>query len=371
MCKENEKEVLIERGKDTLEKELRKRKIPNSEFYLDKKFAVCLIDEAQTIKNYYTLLSSKIKNIKAQTKIALTGTPLENSILDLWNIFDFILPAYLGNLEDFLKRYHNLENLDELKCLIEPFILRRTKKDVIKDLPDKIEKNIYLDLSDTTKALYLKTLNNAKKELNAHSSKFEILALLVRLRQICIDPHLIYDNYPEESVKMLKLLEIVKSYLRENHKILIFSSFKTVIDNVGNLFKENNITFYKITGTVKSNERSKMVSSFNNDNTNCFLITLKAGGVGLNLTSADIVIHLDIWWNPQVEKQATDRAHRLGQKKVVTVLRLITKGTIEENILKLQEQKSILSKELINSTLDNKLFSLSKEDIKNLLMTNF
>ena len=343
----------------------------DNEYYLDKKFAVCLIDEAQTIKNYYTLLSSKIKNIKAQTKIALTGTPLENSILDLWNIFDFILPGYLGNLEDFLKRYHNLENLDELKCLIEPFILRRTKKDVIKDLPDKIEKNIYLDLSDTTKALYLKTLNNAKKELNAHSSKFEILALLVRLRQICIDPHLIYDNYPEESVKMLKLLEIVKSYLRENHKILIFSSFKTVIDNVGNLFKENNITFYKITGTVKSNERSKMVSSFNNDNTNCFLITLKAGGVGLNLTSADIVIHLDIWWNPQVEKQATDRAHRLGQKKVVTVLRLITKGTIEENILKLQEQKSILSKELINSTLDNKLFSLSKEDIKNLLMTNF
>ena len=342
----------------------------DNDYYLNKKFDICLIDEAQNIKNYYTLLSNKIKNIKAHTKIALTGTPIENSILDLWNIFDFILPGYLGNLDDFMMKYHNFKNLEELKVLIGPFILRRTKKDVIKDLPSKIEKNIYLELTDTAKALYLKNLSLTKKELNNSSSKIKILALLMKLRQICIDPHLIYDNYPEESVKMLKLLEIVRYYVKNNHKILIFSSFKSVIDNVELLFKENNITSYKITGSVKSNERNELVNNFNKNNINCFLITLKAGGVGLNLTSADIVIHLDIWWNPQVEIQATDRAHRIGQTKTVTVLKLITRGTIEENILKLQEQKSILSNELI-TTNNNNLFNLSKEDIKTLLSTNF
>lgn len=342
----------------------------DNDYYLNKKFDICLIDEAQNIKNYYTLLSNKIKNIKAHTKIALTGTPIENSILDLWNIFDFILPGYLGNLDDFMMKYHNFKNLEELKVLIGPFILRRTKKDVIKDLPSKIEKNIYLELTDTAKALYLKNLSLTKKELNNSSSKIKILALLMKLRQICIDPHLIYDNYPEESVKMLKLLEIVRYYVKNNHKILIFSSFKSVIDNVELLFKENNITSYKITGSVKSNERNELVNNFNKNNINCFLITLKAGGVGLSLTSADIVIHLDIWWNPQVEIQATDRAHRIGQTKTVTVLKLITRGTIEENILKLQEQKSILSNELI-TTNNNNLFNLSKEDIKTLLSTNF
>ena len=342
----------------------------DNDYYLNKKFDICLIDEAQNIKNYYTLLSNKIKNIKAHTKIALTGTPIENSILDLWNIFDFILPGYLGNLDDFMMKYHNFKNLEELKVLIGPFILRRTKKDVIKDLPSKIEKNIYLELTDTAKALYLKNLSLTKKELNNSSSKIKILALLMKLRQICIDPHLIYDNYPEESVKMLKLLEIVRYYVKNNHKILIFSSFKSVIDNVELLFKENNITSYKITGSVKSNERNELVNNFNKNNINCFLITLKAGGVGLNLTSADIVIHLDIWWNPQVEIQATDRAHRIGQTKTVTVLKLITRGTIEENMLKLQEQKSILSNELI-TTNNNNLFNLSKEDIKTLLSTNF
>ena len=342
----------------------------DNDYYLNKKFDICLIDEAQNIKNYYTLLSNKIKNIKAHTKIALTGTPIENSILDLWNIFDFILPGYLGNLDDFMMKYHNFKNLEVLKVLIGPFILRRTKKDVIKDLPSKIEKNIYLELTDTAKALYLKNLSLTKKELNNSSSKIKILALLMKLRQICIDPHLIYDNYPEESVKMLKLLEIVRYYVKNNHKILIFSSFKSVIDNVELLFKENNITSYKITGSVKSNERNELVNNFNKNNINCFLITLKAGGVGLNLTSADIVIHLDIWWNPQVEIQATDRAHRIGQTKTVTVLKLITRGTIEENILKLQEQKSILSNELI-TTNNNNLFNLSKEDIKTLLSTNF
>lgn len=342
----------------------------DNDYYLNKKFDICLIDEAQNIKNYYTLLSNKIKNIKAHTKIALTGTPIENSILDLWNIFDFILPGYLGNLDDFMMKYHNFKNLEELKVLISPFILRRTKKDVIKDLPSKIEKNIYLELTDTAKALYLKNLSLTKKELNNSSSKIKILALLMKLRQICIDPHLIYDNYPEESVKMLKLLEIVRYYVKNNHKILIFSSFKSVIDNAELLFKENNITSYKITGSVKSNERNELVNNFNKNNINCFLITLKAGGVGLSLTSADIVIHLDIWWNPQVEIQATDRAHRIGQTKTVTVLKLITRGTIEENILKLQEQKSILSNELI-TTNNNNLFNLSKEDIKTLLSTNF
>ena len=345
-------------------------------------FELCVIDEAQTIKNYQAGMTKEVKKIKARTKIALTGTPLENSVLELWSIFDFILPGYLNSIIKFKENY-GIKDIDEesigkltnLNYQIKPFMLRRKKKDVSKELPDKVENNIYLELPEMQKALYLKVLNETKKEMDElikeegfSKARFKILQLLMKLRQICVDPSIIYENYNYDSIKLEKLTEIVKDYIKEGHKILIFSSFKRVIDKVEKNFKKDKITSYVISGEVKSKDRMDMVEKFNKDDTNCFLITLKSGGTGLNLTGADIVIHLDIWWNPQVENQATDRAHRIGQKNKVTVIKLITKGTIEEKILELQDKKKILSENLIegkdNSTLIN---SLSEKEMKTLL----
>lgn len=350
--------------------------------YEKMNFEVCVIDEAQSIKNHQALMTREIKKIKARTKIALTGTPLENSILELWSIFDFILPGYLNNIKKFKEKYgikdvddESLKKLDKLNYQIRPFILRRRKKDVIKDLPDKIENKIYLELPDKQKALYLKVLKESEKEINElistegfMKSRFKILQLLTKLRQICISPNLLYSNYNYESIKLEKIVEIINDYVKDGHKILIFSSFKKAIDKLSDILDENKISSYMINGSVKSKTRMELVEKFNSDDTNCFLITLKSGGTGLNLTSADVVIHLDIWWNPQVENQATDRAHRIGQKNTVSVIKLITKGTIEERIVELQEKKRILSDNLIEGK-DNSesLSNLTEEDIMNLL----
>lgn len=345
-------------------------------------FEVCVIDEAQTIKNYQAGMTKEVKKIKSRTKIALTGTPLENSVLELWSIFDFIMPGYLNSIIKFKENYgisdiddKSLSKLKNLNYQIKPFILRRKKKDVFKELPDKIENNIYLELPDFQKALYLKTLKETEKEMEEliqtegyTKARFKILQLLMKLRQICIDPAVLYENYNNESIKIEKLLEVVKNYISDGHKILIFSSFKRVLDRVKIMFDKENITSYVITGEVKSKDRMDLVEKFNKDDTNCFLITLKAGGTGLNLTSADIVIHLDIWWNPQVENQATDRTHRIGQKNKVTVVKLITKGTIEERIIELQNKKKILSDNLIEGkNSSDTLSSLSEKELKQLL----
>ncbi len=345
-------------------------------------FEVCIIDEAQAIKNYQANMSKEVKKIKSRTKIALTGTPLENSVLELWSIFDFIMPGYLNSVIKFKENYgisevddESLAKLSNLNYQIKPFILRRKKKDVSKELPEKLENNIYLELPDFQKALYLKTLKETEEEMNEliandgySKARFKILQLLTKLRQICIDPSILYEDYNKESIKLERLLEIVKNYIEDGHKILIFSSFKRVIDKVKNIFDKESITNYVITGEVKSKDRMDLVEKFNKDNTNCFLITLKAGGTGLNLTSADIVIHLDIWWNPQVENQATDRTHRIGQKNKVTVIRLITKGTIEERIIDLQNKKKILSDNLIEGKSDSEtLSSLTEKELKQLL----
>lgn len=345
-------------------------------------FELCVIDEAQAIKNYQAGMTREIKKIKARTKIALTGTPLENSVLELWSIFDFIMPGYLNSVVKFRENYgikdidkDSLEKLSNLNYQIKPFILRRKKNDVSKDLPEKIENNVYLDLPNMQKALYLSVLKESEKEFNDlvknegfKKARFKILQLLMKLRQICVDPHILFENYGGESIKMEKLLETVSDYISSGHKILIFSSFKMVIDKVKNIFDGSGISNYVIAGDVKSKTRMELVDKFNSDNTNCFLITLKSGGTGLNLTSADVVIHLDIWWNPQVENQATDRAHRIGQKKTVSVIKFITKGTIEEKIIELQNKKKILSDNLIEGKENSEvLSSLSENEIKSLL----
>ncbi len=355
----------------------------DKDFYKDIDFELVAIDEAQNIKNVHAQMTQVVKEIHGATKIALTGTPLENSVLELWSIFDFIMPGYLTNIVTFNKKYNlkdvkeeELTSLDNLNKQIRPFILRRKKKDVIKELPDKIENNIYIDLNPEQKKLYVAQLEKTQKELDEilktegfKKGNFKILQLLTKLRQLCIDPKIVYDNYNGGSAKIENILSLVKDIIRNGHKILVFTSFKTALDILNREFTNNNISTYIIEGSVSSKRRMELVDKFNNDDTNVFLITLKSGGTGLNLTSADVVIHLDLWWNPQVENQATDRAHRIGQKNTVEVIKLITRGTIEEKILELQNKKKILSDKLIDSSdIDQNIISkLSEEDVKNLL----
>lgn len=349
--------------------------------YEDVDFECCIIDEAQSIKNYQANMTREIKKIKAHTKFALTGTPLENSLFELWSIFDFVLPGYLGTVQKFKEKYgikdvdeESLNHLTILKKLIQPFILRRKKEEVIKDLPEKIENNIYLEFSDLQKSIYVQELRKSKEEMDEliekegfQKARFKILQLLTKLRQICIAPEVLYENYYGEQVKIEKTVELIQNAIKEGHKILIFSSFKRVLEVLKERLTKENITFYMIYGSVKSKERMRLVESFNHDDTNCFLITLKAGGTGLNLTSADIVIHLDIWWNPQVENQATDRTHRIGQKNKVSVIKLIVNGTVEEKILELQEKKKILSEHILEgSNHGETLSALTEEELQNL-----
>ncbi|MEG2564414.1 MAG: DEAD/DEAH box helicase [Bacilli bacterium] len=353
------------------------------EKYLTMNFELIAIDEAQNIKNPNTMVTKTVKELHAVTKLALTGTPLENSVLELWSIFDFIMPGYLTSALNFQKKYNiktveedNLKKLDNLNKQIAPFILRRKKKDVMKELPDKIENNVFLDLYPDQKKLYLAQLEKTKKEMDEimnsegfNKARFKILQLLTKLRQICIDPRIIFENYKGGSVKIDNLVSLVNEIIDNGHKILIFTSYRTALELVRVELDKKNVTSYVIDGSVSSQKRMELVNKFNRDNTNVFLIMLKAGGTGLNLTSADVVIHLDLWWNPQVENQATDRTHRIGQKNTVEVVRLICKGTIEERILELQEKKKILSDALIEGKDRdrNMLSNLTEKDIKRIL----
>lgn len=356
----------------------------DEELYNNLNFNTMVIDEAQNIKNNMAGITKVVKKINAETKFALTGTPLENSILELWSIFDFIMPGFLASLTKFQSKY-KIKDFDEdseilikgLSKQINPFILRRKKQDVVKELPDKLINDIYIELKDEQKKLYVAELERVKEEMEKiietegmNKARFLILQLLTKLRQICIDPSIVYDNYKDGSNKLEQLESIVNEYIKNNHKILIFSSFKTALNIVKEKLNKAKIKTYMIDGSVPAKDRIEMVDNFNNnDDVKVFLIMLKSGGTGLNLATADVVIHLDLWWNPQAENQATDRAHRIGQKNTVEVIHLITKGTIEEKILELQNKKRILSDKLIDGEIRDKniLSELTKEDIKNLL----
>lgn len=356
----------------------------DEELYNNLNFNTMVIDEAQNIKNNMAGITKVVKKVNAETKFALTGTPLENSILELWSIFDFIMPGYLASLTKFQGKY-KIKDFDEdseilikgLSKQINPFILRRKKQDVVKELPDKLINDIYIELKDEQKKLYVAELERVKEEMEKiietegmNKARFLILQLLTKLRQICIDPSIVYDNYKDGSNKLEQLESIVNEYIKNNHKILIFSSFKTALNIVKEKLNKAKIKTYMIDGSVPAKDRIEMVDNFNNnDDVKVFLIMLKSGGTGLNLATADVVIHLDLWWNPQAENQATDRAHRIGQKNTVEVIHLITKGTIEEKILELQNKKRILSDKLIDGEIRDKniLSELTKEDIKNLL----
>ncbi|WP_027634655.1 SNF2 helicase associated domain-containing protein [Clostridium hydrogeniformans] len=352
------------------------------DFIENMTFNYVILDEAQNIKNFTSQNAKAVKEIKAKNRFALTGTPVENHLSELWSIFDFVMPGYLLNHSKFLNLYEtaivkhdNKHALEDLKKRIAPFILRRLKKDVAEELPPKIEKTLSLNMDSTQKNIYASYVTMFKKqikeEINLYGfekSKIKILGALTRLRQICCDPSSFIEDYAGESAKMNALIDLIDNSIEGGHKILVFSQFVTVLKNISSRLNEEDISHLYLDGSVSSKDRMTLVKNFNEGEDKVFLISLKAGGAGLNLTSADIVIHFDPWWNPAIESQATDRAHRIGQKNTVEVIKLITKGTIEEKILKIQEEKQ----NIINSIMDNEdldkdvLSSMSIEDIEDL-----
>lgn len=347
------------------------------DLYKNIKFDLCFLDEAQYIKNFSAKNTKACKKINANNRFALTGTPIENNLMELWSIFDFIMPGFLYDKDSFNSKFNrSLDEdeviLDELRLLISPFILRRRKKDVLYELPDKIEKIIKVDMDKEQKKVYASytkyitdIIDNKIKNDELNTSKIEILSYITKLRQICLDPSLVMEDYKGNSGKLVALRELLIDMSSNGHKILVFSQFTSVLIRIKDILQDNNLSYYYLDGSTKSSTRQELVNKFNKDNTNVFLISLKAGGTGLNLTSADVVIHFDPWWNPAVEEQATDRAHRIGQKNIVEVIKLVSEGTIEEKIINLQDRKRKLIENLVGKdSLDNKLFSnLSNENI--------
>jgi len=346
--------------------------------YQKFRFHTVFIDEAQYIKNADSLNAKSVKLLDAEHKFALTGTPVENSLSELWSIFDFIMPDYLFSHAKFVNQYEKPimraeeSILDDLNRRILPFILRRMKKDVLQELPDKVETKMLTDMADEQKKIYLSYVENARTELDneikengLEKSKLKILAVLTRLRQICCHPGTFLENYDGGSGKLELLMEILTDAIANEHRILVFSQFTSMLSIIEKELKKQNITNFYLEGSTKVQDRNDYVKRFNQGEGKVFLISLKAGGTGLNLVGADTVIHYDPWWNPAVEEQATDRAYRIGQINSVHVIKLITKGTIEEKIYKLQIKKKNLSDSVIQSQ-EVFINSLTKEELEDI-----
>lgn len=346
--------------------------------FKDINFRYIILDESQNIKNAMSQTAQAVKQLQANHKLALSGTPIENKLEELWSVFDFLMPGFLLSVAEFNARYVNpiMERQDKtvekrLKLQIYPFILRRMKRDVAKDLPDKVENIAYCELTDEQKDFYLQVLDSTKEELfksieqnGLEKSRLSIFSALLRLRQICCHPRL----YDKENVKHImssgkfeKLKSMLEEIISEGHRVLLFSQFVNMLDIVKGWLEREGIEYEYLTGKTK--DRQAAVEHFNNSKIPIFLISLKAGGTGLNLTGADYVIHYDPWWNPAVEDQATDRAYRIGQTKKVFVYRLITKNTVEEKIQKLKTVKRNLVDSVI-SVDRNIVKSLTMDDIR-------
>lgn len=347
--------------------------------YEPLKFRFQVIDEAQYIKNPLTQSAKSVKLIKAQTRYALTGTPIENRLSELWSIFDYLMPGFLFTYSRFRKQFESPivkdgdpYALESLRRLSGPFVLRRLKKDVLKDLPDKLETVVYSMAEEEQKQLYTAHALALKEELEQMSGdtygteRIQVLAELTKLRQICCDPSLCFDRYKGGSAKLDTCMELITGGIAGGHKILLFSQFTSMLELIGQRLKKEGIAFHELTGATPKEERIRMAGAFQTDETPVFLISLKAGGTGLNLTAADIVIHYDPWWNVAAQNQATDRAHRIGQEKQVSVFKLIMKDTVEENILLLQEQKRDLADQIISGE-QVSIGSLSKDELLKIL----
>ncbi len=331
------------------------------DYYENKYFDYMMIDEAQYIKNTSTQAAKSVKSISCGCRFALTGTPIENRLSELWSIFEYLMPGYLFSYKRFKEELESpiAENQDDaarirLSRLVRPFILRRLKKDVLKELPDKIEEVVYARMDGEQQRLYqarekqLVIMLSKQTDAEFKTQKLQILAELTALRQICCDPALVYENYGDDSAKTKTCIEVIQNAVSGGHKILLFSQFSSMLERLHMLLEEQEIRTLILTGKTKKEERRRLVAQFQSERADVFLISLKAGGTGLNLTAADMVIHYDPWWNLAAQNQATDRAYRIGQDNKVTVLRLIMKGTIEERILKMQQDKQNLADSIIS-----------------------
>ena len=347
----------------------------DADFFKDIRYDNMFIDEAQFIKNPASLGAKAVKSVVAEHRFALTGTPIENTLSELWSIFDFIMPGFLSRYSKFAEHYEkpilkekNESRMQELKRRIQPFILRRMKKDVLKDLPDKIETKRISEMTAKQKKIYISYLSRIQSEIMDNSDiqsgkdRIQVLAALTRLRQICCHPGTFIENYHGGSGKLELLMEQLPDIIEGGHSVIIFSQFTSMLSIIADELRKSEIPYFYLVGATKPEERKKYVKEFNRGEVKVFLISLNAGGTGLNLTGADTVIHFDPWWNPAVEEQATDRAYRIGQKRKVQVIKYVTKDSIEEKIYELQKRKKVLSDSVIEA---DELFvnNLTKDEI--------
>ncbi len=350
------------------------------EAYLGRTFEYEIIDEAQVIKNAKTQGAKAVKEISANVRFALTGTPVENRLSELWSIFDFLMPGFLYSYRKFRERYElpivknqDPEALTALRRMTGPFVLRRLKKDVLRELPTKEERIVYSAASGRQQKLYTASALKLKEALAggawSGNGKLEVLSQLMRLRQICCDPALCFEDYTGESAKLETCVSLIASASAAGHKILLFSQFASMLERIRERLLQEGISSHLLVGATPKEERSRMVQAFASDEVPVFLISLKAGGTGLNLTAADIVIHYDPWWNVAAQNQATDRAYRIGQEKPVTVYKLILKDTIEENLLKLQNAKLALAAQVVSEGMVS-LGDLSQNELMELFEQN-
>ncbi|TYQ15687.1 UNVERIFIED_CONTAM: SNF2 family DNA or RNA helicase [Acetivibrio alkalicellulosi] len=345
------------------------------ESYKKVQFSYVFIDEAQNIKNPMTLNANSVKILKAKCCFALTGTPIENRLMEVWSIFDFVMPGYLysknkfsHNFENPILKEKNQEKIDELSRLIKPFSIRRLKKDVLDELPQKINTNFFTEMTKEQKKLYVGYYKKFKKELEeegVEGNQIGIFKALTRLRQICAHPATFIKDYDGGSGKLDMAIELIDESINSGHSILLFSQFTKMLKIIRDELEIRNINYYYLDGTMSPEDRKVEIDNFNSDREAVFLISLKAGGTGLNLTKADIVVHFDPWWNPAVEDQASDRAYRIGQKNVVQVYKLLTEGTIEEKIAKMQENKRVLMENIIKPG-ENSIINLNEDEIRDL-----
>ena len=315
-------------------------------------FRFAILDEAQYIKNAMSVGAGAVKQLRAQTRFALTGTPMENHPGELWSIFDFVLPGYLLSFAQFMHRFGTGEELDVLRMRIRPFLLRRLKGDVLRELPEKIEIRMMADMTEEQRRVYQASLLRLRPQVESMTGgrgRIEMLAAITELRQICGHPSLVLPDYAASSGKMDMLLDILPGALEAGHRALIFSQFTRMLRILQRRLEAAGISCLYLDGETPPKRRMELVESFNGGEGQVFLISLKAGGSGLNLVGADTVIHFDPWWNPAAEDQATDRAHRIGQKNTVNVIRLITRGSIEEQVVRLGERKRELFDQMITA----------------------
>ena len=347
--------------------------------YEELPFLYTVLDEAQYIKNHTTAAAKSVKVLKSRHRFALTGTPIENRLSELWSIFDFVMPGFLYSYEAFRRDVETpiVKKEDSratawLKKMVSPFILRRLKNDVLKDLPDKVEETRVVRFGEDQQKLYdgqivrMKELLDSTDDETLSRNRIQILAELTRIRQICCDPSLLFEDYDGSSAKREACLDLIRSAIEGEHRVLVFSQFTSMLALLKNDLEKDLIPYFELTGTTPKQERLSMVTAFNTGDIPVFLISLKAGGTGLNLTGADVVIHYDPWWNAAAQNQATDRTHRIGQTRIVTVYKLIAKDSIEEKIQQLQEKKLSLAEDIISADASS-LGTLSREDLLELL----